>query len=82
MSATAIDIATIIERSKPREPQQCHTIDHRGYAICGAFRRRADEEGSRTSGLHSRSECKARGHRHCVACDELQRQLGDDFMVG
>ena len=83
MSATATDIAAIIERTKPREPNKCHTVDDRGWAICGAFGPKIGEDGGRdTSGLHSRRECRARGHKHCVACDELGRQLGDDFMVG
>ena len=80
---TATDIAAIIERTKPREPKKCHTVDKRGWALCGAFGPRFDENGERDrSDLHHRSECRARGHKHCVACDELQGQLGDDFMVG
>ncbi len=82
MSATATDIATILERTKPRSPGKCHTIDHRGYALCGAFGPKIDANGARdTSSLHSRHECRQRGHRHCVACDELQRQLGNDGMM-
>lgn len=83
MSATATDLAAIIQRGKPREPRKCHTIDHRGWAICGAFGPTLREDGGiDRSGLHSHRECRARGHAHCVACDELKRQLGDDFMVG
>jgi len=81
MSATATDIATILERTGGRPPGKCHTIDHRGYALCGAFRRSADENGDRRSGLHSRTQCRANGHRHCVECDEIRRQLGDDNLM-
>lgn len=71
------DIDAILEKTKPRPPGKCHTIDHRGYAVCGAFRCAMDERG----GLHSRRECRQQRHRHCVICDELGRQLGDDGMV-
>ena len=76
------DIATILEKAKPRSPQTCHTIDDRGYALCGAFRCSAGEDGQwDRSDLHSKSECRRRGHRSCVACEELSRQLADDRMV-
>lgn len=72
-----MDPATILEESKPRSPKKCHTIDHRGWALCGAYRRQPDENGDRLMGLHHRDECRRRGHQHCVTCDELKRQLGD-----
>ena len=82
MSATATAIAAIIERSKPREPRKCHLVDHRGWALCGALGPRYDENGKRDClTCTGRSECRARGHRRCVACDELDRQLGDDFLA-
>lgn len=76
------DIAAIIEKTRPRPPQTCHTVDARGWALCGAFGPQFDEDGERdTSRLHSKKLCRARGHRHCVLCTELDRQLGDDAMV-
>jgi hypothetical protein len=80
MSSTATDIQTIIEKAKPREPKMCHSIDPRGYAYCGAFGPHRDENGNtiRHPEAHSNSECKARGHKHCVVCTELVRQLGGD----
>ena len=80
MTTATPDIKTILEPVEPRSPGKCHTIDHRGYAICGGFRSRLDENGNPT-GLHSRRECRAKRHRHCVACDEIDRQMGDDGMM-
>jgi hypothetical protein len=80
---TAIEIATIIERAKPRSPDKCHTFDDRGWSLCGEQRLRVDEDGRQDrSGMHHRRDCVARGHGHCVPCDEIKRQLTDDFMVG
>ena len=70
------DIAAIIGKGEPQPPQKCHTIDRRGWALCGAF-----GPGGREGGIHSRTQCRAQGHRHCVLCDELNRQLGDDGIV-
>ena len=80
--STVTEIAAIIERTKPRGPKKCHTLDDRGYALCGAFGPTVGADGSRdTTGDHSRSECRARGHKHCVTCDELERQLGNDHRM-
>jgi hypothetical protein len=75
-TAPVEDIATIIERSKPHPPQTCHTVDHRGWALCGAF-----GPGGGRGDSHSPRECRARGHHLCVVCEELHRQLGDDRIV-
>jgi hypothetical protein len=75
--STATEIKTIVERTKPRDPGKCHTVDTRGYALCGASGPRLNADGSRdTSHLHAKSECRARGHKHCTVCIELERQLG------
>jgi hypothetical protein len=76
MSA-ATEIATIIEKAKPRNPGKCHSIDHRGWAYCGAF-----GPGGGGGNTHSHKECVARGHKHCLKCTELERQLGcDDYRM-
>jgi hypothetical protein len=81
MSATATDIEAILQKSEQEPPRECHTIDDRGWAICGAFGPSFDEDGNRISNLHTRKQCIARGHRHCVPCLELGRQLGDDNVM-
>jgi hypothetical protein len=76
MSATATDITTILENAKPGPPRKCHNLDRRGGAVCGAF---GPCPGSPNT--HSEQECKARGHKKCLVCREIDRQLGDDGMV-
>lgn len=68
------EIAAIIGQTERRPPKMCHTIDDQGWALCGAFK--CDR-----SGLHRRSDCRREGHRRCVVCDELNRQLGDDAIA-
>jgi hypothetical protein len=68
--STATDIETIIEGTKPANPCKCHSLDDRGYAYCGA------ELAGGNGAPHSHEECVARGHKHCVVCTELIRQLG------
>jgi hypothetical protein len=70
-------IETIIEKTRDRPPRKCHTVDHRGWAYCGAFGPGDDPRGE----LHSDAECRAKGHRRCVVCEELSRQLGGKRMV-
>jgi hypothetical protein len=72
------DPTAVLEKLRDRPPGECHSIDHRGYAYCGAFGPDRGENGNtiKSPGLHSRFECKARGHKHCVICTELVRQLG------
>ena len=72
-TAPVEEIATIIEKGKPQPPRKCHTLDRRGGALCGAF-----GPGEGVGDIHLRRECRTRGHRHCVVCKELHRQLGDD----
>jgi hypothetical protein len=74
---TATDIETILNGTTPREPGECHSIDKRGYAYCGA---RTKNEG-KPGGSHSHKECVRRGHKHCLICDQIWPQLGDDFRV-
>ena len=76
------DVHTILDKTNTGPPQKCHTVDARGWAICGAFGPRHGNGAQRdAAGLHTRAQCAARGHRHCVECDELQRQLGDDGLM-
>jgi hypothetical protein len=71
--SSATEIATVIEKSKPLERGPCHTIDHRGWALCGAF-----GPNSGAGRGHSHWDCVAGKHKRCVTCKELERQLGDD----
>lgn len=68
------EIAAIIDRSKQEPPKVCHTIEN-GWALCGAFKSKSN------GGTHSMGACKAAGHRICVVCAELDRQLGDDSRI-
>jgi hypothetical protein len=83
MSATVTNIQTILEKSKPRGPDKCHYLDHRGFAICGAFGPDRDDDGKRIKGpgAHSRKTCRELGHKVCTACKELDRQLDGEGMV-
>ena len=69
------DIATIIETTKPGPPQTCHLIGRDDWALCGLFKSPARE------GMHSQAACRAAGHKICVVCTELARQLGGERMV-
>jgi len=76
MSAvTVTDIEAIIGDNDTSNRGPCHSIDERGWAYCGAFK------SAKGGGSHSNRECKARGHKLCVVCEELWPQLGDDFRV-
>ena len=75
ITAPQEDIATILLENGPQPPRKCHTVDGRGWALCGAFGPSPDRK------THSRKECRGRGHRHCVLCDELGRQLSGDRIV-
>ena len=76
------DVRTILDNTSARPPQKCHTVDARGWALCRAFGPRLDANGVQDrSGVHPRSECRRRGHRHCVECLELERQFGDDGLM-
>jgi len=84
MSATATplpDISTIIERTNNEPPDKCHTWrGHQQRSMCGESWTKAgpaDAPGE----FHSERECRERGHRHCVVCEELSRQLGRDDIV-
>ena len=72
------EIASIIEKTKPRPPGKCHTLDSRGWALCGAF---GPDSGRDPGTRHSIRECRARGHKRCVVCTELARQLSGERMV-
>jgi hypothetical protein len=73
---TAAEISAVVERTNRQPPQKCHTIGPDSWALCGAYRLRD------RGGLHSTKECRAQGHKHCVVCTEMDRQLkGHDGVV-
>jgi len=80
MSGARDDVNAILDGSDVPPPGRCHTIDRRGYTLCGAFRSR--QARSDVSGPHTLKECRANGHKTCVACNELNRQLGRDWRIG
>lgn len=81
--STVTEIQSIIEASKPRDPDKgpCHTYpEHGEWALCGAGGGKS-VGGPSGTGWHTNKQCRKRGHKKCVTCEELGRQLGEDFAV-
>jgi hypothetical protein len=76
--STVTDIEAIIEGSTGERPpeRECHTFRADDWSLCGRV-----QSPNLDGDWHTTRECKERGHRSCVTCDELSRQLGYDFRV-
>jgi hypothetical protein len=77
--STVTEITSIIQETGPRDPDdKCHTYPGKGkWALCGVG---GDGKGG-SVGWHTSKQCRERGHRKCVVCKELDRQLGDDNVM-
>jgi hypothetical protein len=81
--STATEIESILSPTGSRDPDnECHTW--RGsscWSLCGTSKNSRGPADAAEGEYHTKAECRELGHKHCVVCEELGRQLGPDDTV-
>jgi hypothetical protein len=76
------DITTILERETDDPRDKCHKWRGKSkWSLCGGESADKGPDDAPPGRFHTTRECRERGHKHCVACTELGRQLGQDDVV-